>query len=105
MSRGATCGVDVQHDGCDGPVQDRLQALERPSHGKAVWALRDVEGLGKVGCRQRSVAVSLRRLDDDPWCSDAFMRTTIRLDDDPHREVKAQAAQQGRTVGRISTHP
>lgn len=29
------------------------------------------------------------------------MRTTIRIDDDLYREVKAMAAQQGRTVGEV----
>ena len=29
------------------------------------------------------------------------MRTTIRLDDDLYREVKAQAARDGRTVGEV----
>jgi hypothetical protein len=29
------------------------------------------------------------------------MRTTIRLDDDLYREVKAQAALEGRTVGEV----
>lgn len=29
------------------------------------------------------------------------MRTTIRLDDDLYREVKAQAARDGRTVGAV----
>jgi hypothetical protein len=30
-----------------------------------------------------------------------YVRTTIRLDDDLYREVKAQAARDGRTVGEV----
>lgn len=35
------------------------------------------------------------------WCYGAPVRTTVRIDDELYRAVKAQAARSGRTIGEV----